>query len=68
VTRRECSKQAAGNIHCARGEVVLTCECVVCVGNYILTTTTAETTGSFRYIGGYLVWRVQKKQAGNTLF
>jgi len=23
--------------------------------------------GSFRYIEGYLVWRVQKKQARNTL-
>jgi len=44
VTRSECSKQAAGNIECARGEVVLTCECVLCVGNYITTTTTAETT------------------------
>jgi len=24
--------------------------------------------GSFRYIEGYLVWRVQKKQVRNTLF
>ena len=44
VTRRECSKQAAGNIQCARGDVALTCEYVLCVGNYIPTTTTAETT------------------------
>ena len=46
VTRSECSKQAADNTECARGEVVLTCECVLCVGNNIPTTTTAETTGS----------------------
>ena len=50
VTRSECSKQAAGNIQCARGEVVLTC--VLCVGNYIPTTTTAETTDL--YLHSYL--------------
>ena len=44
VTRSECSKQAAGNIQCACREVVLTCERVLCVGNYTPTTTTAETT------------------------
>jgi len=27
-----------------------------------------QPTGSFSYIEGYLVWRVQKKQARNTLF
>ena len=45
VTQSECSKQVAGNIHCARREVVLMCECVLCVGNYI--PTTAETTYTF---------------------
>ena len=30
LTWSECSKQAAGNRQCARGEVVLTCVCIVC--------------------------------------
>ena len=53
VTRSECSKQAAGNIQCARGEVVLTCECVLCVGNCIPTTTTGETTRSLSLLASY---------------
>jgi len=44
VTRSECSKQAASNMQCACGEVVLMCECVLCVGSYIPTTNTAVTT------------------------
>ena len=42
-TQSECSKQAACSIQCAGGEVVLTCEYVLCVANYIPTTTTAAT-------------------------
>jgi len=65
ATQSECSKQAAGNIRCARGEVVLTCECVLCVRNYIPITTTAETTTSYLrgstltpYPGHQLFWGV----------
>ena len=44
VCDSECSKQAAGNIQCASGEVVFTCEYVLCVESYIPSTITAETT------------------------
>jgi len=35
VCEAECSKQAASSTECARGKVVLACECVTCVEYYI---------------------------------